>query len=340
MILRQNLTSILTSLVATIIALNLMPFSRDWGNYQEIFDIASNANSFFDSIAGPEIIYTSFAYLTQNILITSFLIGIIALKIKISFLVKDSSVAFIAVSYYFARFFLVHDVTQVRISFGIAMVLVAYKNLIKKKYWYSFLFMILSIMSHTSTLIYIPVILIAALVKDPYKFLQTSFNYSFFAVGAILLLSTFLLNKISIVDMFSTFPDVRLYNYFIEESDFEAPKIYTDIFFLLKIFALGLLVYHKPTIKQMKFQEDYLRFGIVFLFSLFFYAAFHDIYPIASRLADIAAPFECIIMAIFIIRLSRPNNIIFTPITSFMLKAILTIIILTRLIVAQLYLLE
>ena len=72
MILRQNLISILTSLVATIIALNLMPFSRDWVNYQEIFDAASNANSFFDSIGSLEIIYTSFAYLTQNILITSF----------------------------------------------------------------------------------------------------------------------------------------------------------------------------------------------------------------------------------------------------------------------------
>lgn len=340
MVLRQNLVSILTSLIATIIALNLMPFSRDWVNYQEIFDTVSNANSFFDSIVGPEIIYTSFAYLTHNILITSFLLGIIALKIKISFLVKDRSVAFIAVSYYFARFFLVHDVTQVRISFGIAMILVAYINLIKNKYWYSFLFMILAIMSHISTLVYIPVILIAALVKDPHKFLRNSFKYSFFAVGVILLLSTFLSNIISIVDIISTLPDVRLYNYFIEKSDFEVPKIYTDVFFFLKILALGLLVYHKPTTEQMKFQDEYLRFGIVFLFSLIFYVLFHDMYPIASRLADITAPFECIIMAVFIIRLSMPNNIIFTPLTSFWFKIIFTTIILIRLLVAQLYLLE
>ena len=109
---------------------------------------------------------------------------------------------------------------------------------------------------------------------------------------------------------------------------------------LMKIKDLGLLVYHKPTTEQMKFQVEYLRFGIVFLFSLIFYVLFHDIHSIASILADITASFECIIMAVFIIRLSSPNNIIFSPLTSFMLKAIFTIIILIRLIVAQLYLLE
>lgn len=326
------------ALIGTFIAVSLMPYSKDYSNYLEMFDSYTHSPNLINSIQTTELTYSITAYLTKSLIITSFLLGIVALSIKMFFISKYKQVAYIAAAYYFARFFIVHDVTQVRISFAIGMLLVAYRTLTNRKYGLSFSFFLLAIISHTSTLIYIPVILVAGRVRNPHLFLRKSIKYCLYLVLIVLLTSTFILDKIPVVEIASNLPDIRLYNYFIEEYDFEIPKLYTDIFFFLKLFALLILIYKDPQKKELDLFEEYSRCGIVFLFGLVFFVIFHNIYPIASRLSDIASPFECIVMALFITRLSQPRSVKIPHFSSFIIKILITTIILSRLIIAQSYL--
>ena len=98
-------------------------------------------------------------------------------------------------------------------------------------------------------------------------------------------------------------PDKRIAAYFFEEYDFKIPPLKSDFFFIFKIVSLLFLGFSK---KQNLDENDEIfyityRAGIVFTFSIFIFISFHDLYAIASRLSDISAPFECIIIAYFII---------------------------------------
>lgn len=331
--------AVFIAIAGTIIAIYLMPFSRDYINYKDIFDQSANAKSISESVNGIELTYSTVAYFTKSLIITSFLLGIIALSIKLIFFSKYKRIALIATAYYFARFFIVHDVTQVRISFAIAMLLVAFNHLVKRRYFYGIVFLIIAAFSHTSTVVYIPIVVIAGLINKPNVTLKSAFKIIVFLVPLILIVANYIISKIPIENIVSNLPDARLANYYSEDYDLIVPSLLTDVFFYLKVAALISLIFWKQANgKDDSEIELHARWGIIFLFSLTLFVLFHNIYAIAARFADIAAPFECLILSLFITRLSKPNKIFFTPFASSILRIALTLIIVGRLIIAQTYL--
>ncbi|MDB5014029.1 MAG: EpsG family [Daejeonella sp.] len=319
-----------------------MPFSRDYENYKEIFQTASDAASLQESMVTAEVVFSTLSYVTKSFAATIAILGIISLTIKIQFLNKLSSYAWIAILYYFARYFIVHDITQVRISFGIAMLLVSFIKLMNRNYLMGFLFFFFAIISHSSTLVYVPIIIFASLVKRPEVILR-----SLVLIGGgitityILLAGSNILDLIPIDSIISLLPDERLEIYYLETYDFSVPSLVGDVYLYLKIVALVVLALLPRTEVNQSEEIDqiYFRSGIVLLFSIVFFVLLHDVYAIASRMADIAAPFECLVMSLFIIRLSKPKNVIIPRFSSFSIRILLTAILVIRLFVAQLNLL-
>lgn len=332
---KSTLAAFTIALVGAVAAALLMPVSRDYLNYIDMFNESANSPNIFQAVQTIELTYSITAYLTKNIFVTSLILGLIALNVKINFFAKYKDVTFIAVAYYFARFFLVHDVTQVRISFAIAMLIIAYLRLQKAEFFYGFCFLIIAVLSHTSTLVYLPIIYIAATIKKPEAFLKKAVRVIVILVPIFVICATLILSQIPIADIIANLPDARLGNYYSEDYNVAVPNLFTDVFFYLKVAALLTLIL-SPLNSENKVRDA--RFGIVFLFSLAFFVLFHGIYAIASRLADIAAPFECVVVALFIKRLSIPNKVRISPFGSFLLRSLITIVIIARLVMAQLYL--
>jgi hypothetical protein len=223
------------------------------------------------------------------------------------------------------------------------MLLVAFNQLYKIKYKIGFLFLMLAVISHSSTIVYIPIIAYASTVKNPLKSLQSLFFYIGFLIAFVALFKAIgFFYQIPIEDLLSLFPDGRLQIYYLEIYDFEVPSLYTDVFLYLKILALVSLLFLEEGNSNIdsEIRDLSIRSGIVFLFSIVFFVSLHEIYAIASRLGDIAAPFESFVMAVFIVKLSKPTKIFLPPILIFLIQLLLATILIVRLFIAQLPLLK
>ena len=334
----RSLIAVVIAFVGTIAIIILEPLSRDYSNYIDMFNAAANTSDVFTNLQTLELTFSVLAFVTQNFMVTVFIMSVIGLSVKMIFFCRYTEVAVIAVLYYFARFFLVQDVTQIRIAFAIAMLLLAFNYLLNKRFIVGFLFLFFAVISHTSTIAYIPIIWLSATCNEPGGALKKIFRIMVIIVPILLLSAALIFEFIPLADIIAALPDARLGNYYNEIYDFEVPNLFTDVFFYLKLLALLTLVFWRDNTRSADEHKLYLRFGIVFLFSLMFFVLFHQLYAIATRLADIAAPFECIIVALFIVRLSKPNFSFFSPNTTIVLRVVLTLVIVVRLVVAQQYL--
>lgn len=223
------------------------------------------------------------------------------------------------------------------------MLLVAFNRLHVKEYRLGFLFLLLAAISHSSTLIYIPIIFYAATVKNPSKSLKRLIVFiGFLIVTVVLFKSIGFFYELPIENLLALLPDGRLQTYYLEIYDFEVPSLFTDVFLYLKILSLVSLLFlsEENSILNYEIRDLCMRSGIVFLFSIIFFVSLHDLYAIASRLSDIAAPFEALVMAVFIVKLSRPSNVSLSPLIIFLVRLLLTFILITRLFIAQLPLLK
>ena len=338
-----SIIALFLAILFSILAINLIPLSRDYENYIELFLNAKNAKSYFNSIESTEIIFSTLAFITRNFIFTALVLGLLGLYIKFKFFLYFKSASLVIIFYYLARFFIVLDVTQLRISFGISMLLVGFFVCTKKEYLKTFIFFVLAFISHSTTLVYIPILIFSALVKKPDKVFFKIIKLFIFIIIPIILIgvvfgkSLFSSISIPLDSLTNNIPDKRIAAYFFEEYDFKIPPLKSDFFFFFKIVSLLFLGFSK---KQNLDENDEIfyityRAGIVFNFSIFIFISFHDLYAIASRLSDISAPFECIIIAYFIINFPKfaKNKILI-----FAFQLVISILIISKLLFSQKYL--
>ena len=330
----RSLTFLFISIIGTLFAISLMPFSRDYSVYNNLFNEAAYANSFANSISTLELTFSTLSYLTKSLFWTSFLLGTVSLSIKLNFFGKLSSFCWIPVVYYFCRFFILHDITQIRISFGISMLILGLLQLYNKKK-NAYLFFLLALITHTSTILYIPIIIFAVKTKDPRKKLKALLKFTGFFGFAFFLSYINLFNLLGLDKYFMLLPDQRLDIYYSETLNYDIPGLFTDVYLYIKIFSLIVLAFGFEKGINIKGLDDDLCYiiGIIFVFSLLFFIIFHQFYTIAARLSEIAAPFECIIMSLFIIRFSRTT---ITNKLNIYVLLFLVIVLCVRLFIAQL----
>lgn len=333
--------SIIT-ILGVFLAIFLMPFSRDYYIYQNLFEESSNSLTLIDSMKTIELTYSTLAYFVKDFYFTAIILCMIALFIKLYFLSKLSSFGWIAILYYFSRFFILHEVTQIRISFGIAMLILGFLYLMESKKK-GYIFLILAVITHTTTLLYIPIIIYASKVKDPKLRLITLIkNIGFLILFLIFFIGSGILYKMPLDDLISMLPDQRLAIYYVETYDYEVPNLLTDVFLYLKIIALLIIAFSfKKGININGLEDDFCyRTALVFSVSIIYFIVFHEIYTIAARLSEIGALFECFVMTLFVIRISRLNVFKTSKFGAFSLRLLLITILAFRLLIAQLPLLE
>ena len=338
-----SLRAIFFSILFSIVAINIIPYSRDYKNYIELFLSAKNAKSYFDSIESSEIVFSSLAFITKNFILSVLILSLIGMYIKFKLFLYFKTVSWVIICYYLARFFFVLDITQLRISFGISMLVVAYYYCVKRSSLKAFVFFLIALLSHSTTIIYMPILIFSALVTKPEMVFKKSIKFlillflSFLLIGLIIEIPFFSFINLPFDFFINNIPDKRIATYFLEEYEFAIPPLKTDYFFYFKIASLLFLSFSvtKNRYEYNNILNNTYRAGIVFVFSIFLFIIFHDLYAIASRLSDIAAPFECIVVGYF---LANVTNFIRNRNLSFMIQLILSIIIIIKLLLSQKYL--
>jgi hypothetical protein len=252
-------------------------------------------------------------------------------------------VAWIATIIYFTHFFIVHDVTQIRASFAISLLVCGYLLLRERRYRLAVVVLFVSPLSHVSALIYIPVICYAALVRNP----KSALKLTFIALLGMLLFK--LLGYVAfdptswVLDTYLA-ENTRLLGHLLDTELPDVKGLGHEMFFYLKLLALGVVAFNK---QAPQFQDKldtnsdwHIRAGLIVTFACMLYVSFYDIYVIGARLSDLAAPFECAVLASFIFQITNRFKLILGAETVVLARIALTVAIVIQLFGPQLALIN
>ena len=333
---------LLFSVTGAAVAVTLLPLSRDFSNYQAIFEVASGARSLLDSFGASEPIFSGLCYLTSNLFLTVFILIGLGLALKLKYFASLGEGAGVGIIIYCAHFFVLHDVTQVRASFAISLLCYGYLLLRERRFRCAALVLFLSCLSHFSALLYLPVLYLAALTHNPRPMLRWAY------AALLLVLLGKLLGWATITpttwgaDYF--FPaDTRYLNYLAENALPEVKGLGHEVFLYLKILAIGVIAFAKesPGPDCGPLESDWsVRAGLILTFSCISFVLFYDFFSIGARLSEMAAPFECAALASFTFLIIKPVRRFAAAETALLLHIALTAALALLLFGPQLALLE
>jgi len=335
-------TAILSlSVAGAALALVLLPYSRDFSNYETIFENASGAQNLIDSFSASEPIFSGLSYLTTNLFLSVFILACLGLCIKLNYLTNRGEAAWIATTIYFARFFIVHEVTQIRASFAVGLLLAGYMLLIKSRNVAAVLCLLAAVGSHISSLIYIPVICYAALVRNPVLILRRAFIV---LLGVLLFKIVFPINLAgSGLDTFVP-EKSRLLEYLLHMDVPDVPGLLGEKLLYLKLLAIGVIAFTTQIAtnegKGVEQKDWPVRAGLILTFACMLFIVLYDNYIFAARFSDLSAPFECAVLAAFILFVADSCSCLLGKGGATILKITITAIIVVMLFIPQLLLLH
>lgn len=310
----RTLALLALAVAGTLLAVALMPRSRDFGNYESMCAASWQAAGLFDAFALSDPTFVASCRLTQSLLATALLLGSAGLMLKLRFFATLGGAAGVAVLLYFARFFIVHDVTQLRASFGIALLGAGYLALRRRRGRTAVLLLALAAGSHVSTLALMPAVAFAAFTRRPQRALR-------WALAVLLAAFAVKVGAGALIDLASLPLDAwlseeaRLVAYVIEEVQVDVPPLATDLYLFVRLGALAACACMAwPPARRGATPDDWhWRCGIVLCVGLLGFVLLHDYYTIAARLAELAAPFECAVVAAAVVLLSRRTAVVLSP---------------------------
>lgn len=323
------------STALAFLSLHLVESSRDYYIYLDKFRDANRAQNLFDAFEDKELLFAFLSHYTSSFETVFFIFVILSLVIKTILFSKISDLYLYIIIYYLARFYLVHEVTQIRVDLAIAFFFFSFYLLIRKKWAYSILFFIISFLTHNSILFLFPIYITLIFMKDYNKL----FKYIFFSLCIIFILGIFGEKfKFDLTTIISYLPTDRYLYYIDEKYKFEIPSLLTDVYFYIKIFSVYII--YKNRKNSYILQNNYIiPATIIFSVTNIFFVVLHSSYAIAARLSDLSSTMEAfvVINALYILIYHNLSKFI-------VLKKMVYILILLalslKLFTSQLYLLE
>lgn len=323
------------STALAFLSLHLVESSRDYYIYLDKFRDANRAQNLFDAFEDKELLFAFLSHYISSFETVFFIFVILSLVIKTILFSKISDLYLYIIIYYLARFYLVHEVTQIRVDLAIAFFFFSFYLLIRKKWGYSILFFIISFLTHNSILFLFPIYITLIFMTDYNKL----FKYIFFSLCIIFILGIFGEKfKFDLNTIISYLPTDRYLYYIDEKYKFEIPSLLTDVYFYIKIFSIYII--YKNRKNSYILQNNYIiPATIIFSVTNIFFVVLHSSYAIAARLSDLSSTMEAfvVINALYILIYHNLSKFI-------VLKKMIYILILLalslKLFTSQLYLLE
>lgn len=281
------------SIVLALLSLHLVESSRDYYIYLDKFRDANKVENLMDAFEDKELLFAFLSHYISRFETVFFIFVITSLVIKTILFSKISDMYIYIIVYYLARFYLVHEVTQIRVDLAIGFFFLSFYLLIIEKRSLSILFFILSFFTHNSILFLLPIYLALIFMKDYSKL----FKYAFFSLCTIFVLGIFGETfKFDLNAIMSYLPTERYMYYIDEKYKFEIPSLLTDVYFYIKF--LSIVIIYKNRNNSYILQNKYIiPAAIVFIFTNFFFVALHSSFGIAARLSDLSSTMEAFVVA-------------------------------------------
>ena len=222
-------------------------------------------------------------------LIWMFLIyALIAIPTKLKALYGMTPYIFTALIIYIPIYYELHDLIQIRAAAACAFLLLALNPLSNKRYWTATLLMIIAILFHYSSVVFIPFLFIGSR--------QLGYNSRLVVACVIpVCFVIYLMGK----DLFSLIPSSILggkldyYQKTSEKGEWEMALLYKNVYFMLKVAMMYLCLYfYNHIVENNRLAPLLLN---LFLASILSPMLFSTIPVIASRVSDMYGIIDCIV---------------------------------------------
>jgi hypothetical protein len=269
--------------VLIVVAAIRGPIDNDYLQYKIFYENALRGNMLV-----PEISFYWFSnlgnYVFSNIGFLFLFYAIMGVSIKIVAIKELSEFWFFSILIYFSYFFILHEMTQIRVGVAIGFILISIKHIQDQNIKWFLLTVLLASFFHYSALIILPFYFL-----NPNKI---EFKY-YLLIPIGYLLFVFELSPLKIISMLNI-------NILIEKFKFYEPlamKHPLNVFSFFQLFRclFCVVLLWKWQVLQLKNKYAVILIKL-YIFSCFFLVAFSDIPPFASRFSEMFASVEIILI--------------------------------------------
>ena len=266
---------------------------RDYQGYLEYYRDVLNAN--FKNVEPAFILLTKTiddVFGDSVMLFVTF--AFLGVFIKLYAIDKLTPYKNLALLFYYVNFFLLHEMTQIRVGVASALLLLCIQPIRQRKIWQFLLFAGLAICFHYSALMILPLYFVGAGSRDLLR-------YAFLLPIAAVLYAL----NVPLIPQFNLMPveliDLKLSNYAMNDS-IEPANIFNGLF-VLRCCIAYFFIWRAPNLVRNSACFPVLL--KIYFISLFFYLAFARMPGIGSRVSELLNIVEIILVPTLVLAVGQ-----------------------------------
>lgn len=318
--LKEKRISFITCLLMIIIAGNRYNIGYDFGTYENFFKDANSMENIFNGSIDAEPGYLLLNFLFNkigfnfNFFVLFF--SVLSIGLLTIFLFKNFPYPSLSLLYYYARYFLVRDMGQIRSSLACIILLFSIPYMIEKKPVKFTLIVLIASLFHISSLAFLLVYVFNLLIK------KLNFKNVFFSIGFAVIMGIIIQNP----QLYQMVVPERYIAYFTNPVYINGQWLMNPVLWMQLGIFIAALIFIKFTSNEMVNKLDgYLK---VYFLASFILIAMGTLGTVGGRISTLFATSEMIIVPYFFMNFTNNKlvNVILYCIFAFLIFLLIVVI--------------